>query len=381
MHSIVCTIARAAALVGALSTGLVAALPAQKPNGRRPLTLVDSVLLRESDSTYLGRPATFFAIGSRGSLFIPDQLSDLLYEYSSRGDFLRTIGRRGRGPGEMLGVGITTLVSDSFVSHATTGRTIHTFSLADGKWRGRRFVRGFVTSAAVVGDTIYFGNFDVATRRGLLKVARNQVVTADSSPVDSRLAPFPHEYAKYPDLDMFNSVLVAAWRDTVVVGYAGTDYVVLHDLAGTPRDTVRIPVRERRGIPHEALDLFRSGAATFADRLKRLSGLYGLWRLPDGSLALWHNDGWSEGPPARPSEILGVAWLSILLPGLDRACVDIPMPIFDSGIPRMAMRADTLYALDQVVPPDPKAQARSVIRRYRVDPSACPPEWLRSLGR
>ncbi len=334
---------------------------------------VDSVVLAETDTSFVGKPAMFFGLGPDGSFLIPDQTSDRLMVYDRDGRLRQFVGRRGQGPGEMSTVGITTFVVDSLLIHATMGRSIHMFAWPTGRWVRTLHVRGFVTSAAALGGRLFFGDYDPFVRRGVVVLEREALVTEDTAQVGASLVEFPRDYVTYPDFDMFNSVLIAAWPDTLAVGFGGTDFLVLYDLRGAPTDTLWIPPVRRRGIPEAAKRLFRPNAGSFPDRLAAVSGLYGLWRPDEGGLLAWYGDGETHGVPGQPMEVLNQAWLSLIDPGLRRACVDIRVPAFDTKIPRLAFRHDTLYALDQVVPDQEGKSPRTVIRRFVIDRSRC--DW------
>ena len=62
--------------------------------GGPTVTLVDSVVLEESDSAYVGRPAHVFHVAEDGKYFVSDELSDRLFQFGRDGHLERIIGVR-----------------------------------------------------------------------------------------------------------------------------------------------------------------------------------------------------------------------------------------------------------------------------------------------
>jgi hypothetical protein len=68
------------------------------------------------------------------------------------------------------------------------------------------------------------------------------------------------------------------------------------------------------------------------------------------------------------------AWVSLVSAGLDSACVDAELPFPGSHWPRVTVRGDTVFALDQVAPEADALTNRTVIRRYLVSDASC--RWI-----
>ena len=333
---------------------------------------LDSVSLQESDSFYIGKPSDRFAVGPDGSFYIPDQLADRLLQFDRKGELVRPFGRRGRGPGEIIAAGHMTVILDSLVVHATMGRFIHAFRASDGAWLGTRQVRGFVTDAVNFGDYLLISNFDSHAKFGIAIVPKSDLVLSDSRPIGSSLVRFPDQYSKYYDLEIANMVFAAGWRDTLAVAFGGVDQVVLYSTQGAVLDTLRIPVRLRRGTPEKAYKLFLPGAATMNERLKAVSIVVGVFLLPGNRLAVTHMDADAQMSRAKAFQLLSRVYVSIVDLGRGLVCVDIPVPAFASETARFSVAGDTLYTLDQVIPDEASSPVRSVVRRYLIAPSECP---------
>ena len=76
------------------------------------LVLEDSVQLEETDSTYIGR-ATGLAVDGTGEIFVADDFSARVLEFTPTGHFVRAYGRKGSGPGELQRPIAIVLLGDS----------------------------------------------------------------------------------------------------------------------------------------------------------------------------------------------------------------------------------------------------------------------------
>lgn len=61
---------------------------------------VEDIRLEETDTLFIGRLRTF-AVGRNGYLYIGDGIDQVVKVFSPEGKFVRTIGKRGKGPGEI----------------------------------------------------------------------------------------------------------------------------------------------------------------------------------------------------------------------------------------------------------------------------------------
>ena len=345
------------------------------------LRLVDSVIFQESDTLYLGKVGQSFAVDNGGMIYLPDELSDHLIQYSPAGKPVRVFGKPGHGPGELASIGVP-FVIDSFLVQAHGTSRLAFFDLRTGNYLFSRLFRGYTTSIAIAAGVAWIGVFDLESRHGVAEIASPTFFAPDSSEgygvVPASRVPCPTEYSAYPGLDIFNYVSVTAVGDRIVVGYAGgSDALILYDPRSGVTDTIDVPVVARRGMGIKALAKLAPGArARASEQLMAVSALYGLWTLSDGSILTWHEDN-SAKPRGRRglSAMSGRAFLSIVAADMTRACVDSEVSFPGTEWPRIAFAHDTVYALDQTVPDSGAPRVVTVARRYAVDTTGC--RWLK----
>jgi len=338
------------------------------------LTLVDTVMLAESDSVYLGRPAAAFTLDADGQYFIPDRGNTRILQFSTAGSLIRTYGRRGSGPGEFSELGNAIMVTRGRVWQDDYMR--RRISVSDTTGRFVRTIRyqGRLSGLKAAGSTGWAGLLDA---RRTFAVA----VFDTDQPPDSLVASMislPAAYDQYSRLAHWDHTSVLARGDTLVVAFGGVDYLVRYDKAGTPIDTAWVPACRRQGSPEGILaQAFRSMPRTAEQQARvmelelQISGLHGLWRLTDGRILVWYQD--VRNGPNR--SYLSRAYLSVLSPDLRRACVDAELSGPGSEKAILAVHNDQVHLLDQVEVPDVSRSAvRSVIRRYRIDTDQC--RWV-----
>jgi hypothetical protein len=195
----------------------------------------------------------------------------------------------------------------------------------------------------------------------------------DSKPLTANVAAIPDEYRRFPGLAIYNLSSIAFWHDRLLVGYGGTSYLVEHSLGGEPLDTLTIPRLMRIGTPASGYRDLLSRSGDFRKQAKAVSLLKRMWPTSDGGVILWHQDNEAE-QLGNDVQVLGRAWISLLSPSLDSACVDAPLGFPGSGWPRVAVSGDTVLALDQITPRQDSTKVVTVLRRYRLDTTGC--RWL-----
>jgi hypothetical protein len=340
------------------------------------LALVDSIALEESDTAYIGFPATGFTVDDRGLLYVPDLFGKRLYRFRPDGRLDRIFGAPGRGPGEFGSMGSATIVHDSVVLQGTS-RQLLGFHREDGRYLFTRRTQGYVVHGFVRADTAYLAYFDYGTRRGLLKLPASQLLAPDAGPIpevlQANMLPVPREYLEYPELITLSGSTIAVWGDSMVAGFGGTEHLRLLRADGTVLQEVTIPVRRRRGIPTGAYEVYKPGPIDFKAQVEAVSNLREVWRVPDGRLAVLILDGWVEevGGDEKSFE---TAWVSLVDLASGRACVDTRLPFPGTDKPRVTMRGDTLYAMDHMVVPGDSLALQVVVRRYLLQDEGC--EWL-----
>ena len=345
--------------------------------GAPRLTLIDSIVLQEGDSSSLGQPEKSFAVGTDGDLFIADQSVNQVVRFGADGRLKQRYGHDGSGPGEFGSTLALTVVTDSLVIQATAGKFV-AFDVESGAFRDNRpHRRAFPASWSVAGDSVVIGLFDFGAKKAVAVIGRTSLGGNGGDPALDPLVPdrvdFPAEYLSHPELQAFSIAHAAAWSDSMLVGFQGVPYVARYTRNGVPVDTAWIPWVQRRGFPKGWLDVFAPGKqVTLQAMIGAFSFLSGLWRLPDGTFLLWHQEN-AIDESFREPRFSGTAHLSILSADLQRACVDAPVDFPGTDLPRITVHGDTVYTLDQVANTG-STTVVSVVRRYLVTTTGC--RWL-----
>ncbi|MCC7134387.1 MAG: 6-bladed beta-propeller [Gemmatimonadales bacterium] len=336
-------------------------------------------MLAEPDSLSLGKVGQVFAVDSGGQIYLADQSRDRVVVYSRDGDPVRTIGRHGRGPGELASIGSPFLVDTLLaVFHSTLKLSV--FDARSGRHLAEHVFGGYASSLAAAHGRVWVGTFDRGSARGVVPMLPRELWTPVEGRPDIRLAsamPFPDVYGRYPGLDGANFLSVAATRRGFAVGYgSGTDDIYLVDLASAAVDTATVPIVARQGNTPAGLAMLKAGSRfSFAEQLAATSILYGLFPMREGGLLVWFEDNAAELRGFNDlKNFTGRAYVAVLSPDHQSACVDSEVPFPGSAWPRLAMLGDTLYAIDQVVPDAGSGDPVTVVRRYAIDVADC--RWL-----
>lgn len=123
------------------------------------LVPLDSVLLAENDTSYVGRPIRMIVDPLDGSLYVTDPFSRRIYRFGRDGSPVRGYGRPGRGPGEFNSIFGVVVVDDSTVAAPSVDPSaMHLFDRRTGQVRRSFPLPSIVlgTGQAVVGrDTVW----------------------------------------------------------------------------------------------------------------------------------------------------------------------------------------------------------------------------------
>lgn len=335
------------------------------------LTLLDTVLLQESDSLVLGRSEVTFAVDDSGNFYIPDVAADRLVSFTRGGRVRLVYGRAGGGPGEIQDIFPGIAVLDSMVLQAAN-HTLHVFDRTSGKFRYRIPISGSISQIAVQDSTVGVASLDPTSRTGLLLLNRHDLgalaIRQPPTSVTGSVARWPAQYREYPVLLTYYSSNAIPHGDGWLVGFAGVPDLVMHPPSGLPGDTVTVPWRRRTGNASARYAALRNSPGL--DGVSAVSALTELGAAEGGRVIAVHQD-YQVVDAASDLPFRSRAWGSLLSSGLDPACVDAELPFPGSGWPRVTVRGDTVYALDQVVSAADSPGSFTVVRRYRVSSAGC----------
>lgn len=321
------------------------------------LKKLQPVALYESDSLYVGKPASLVVDQETGALYVSDGFWGRVLAFSPSGQLTRAYGKRGKGPGEMVGPGALGLVADELLV-ADVGRSLLVrYSRAGGEFRGAVRYDGALTSITPHGDSVWLG---LQNRRRKTSLG----VWAAGAPAIRYSGELPREFLdSEPLAGIYNGIQVLKLSDTLtVVGFMGLNRLLRARADGRTVDTMAVPVSRRRG---EMKDVVRSlDRLDFPEMFSANSSLFKLHQLPGGSLAAIHYDQKIDGELIKAD-----VFLSILSRDLRAACADHRIEVNTVTQPYTAFRGDTLFVIQQRVDGE---KVSAFVDRYLVDEKACP---------
>ncbi len=353
------------------------------PASNLQLALVDSVVLRETDSVYIGVPGASIVVAPSGDLLVPDYGFGRLVRFARSGELRGTIGHVGGGPGEFRTIGAFGLATDRSLLHIDAGaRRVNVFDAQSGLFRTALPYDGYMSWITHDRGEYLFGLIDYANGMSVAVVPDSLVdglAPIEGTRLTSGAVALPAEYRTYPMLRQWNDAKVTRARDTLVVAFGGLDYLVR--VIGSDRevDTFYVPVCGRRGTSSAVLEQWfrnsprtpREAAHLAAVTDNALSGAGGLWRLGDGKYLVWYQDPTID---AEGKSLLGVAFVSVLSADLQSACVDAAIKAPGLQRPRIGFYADSLFVLDQTTADVGGASPSTVVRVYVLKSENC--QWL-----
>ncbi len=326
------------------------------------LVLVDSVVLAESDSSYVAGTSGL-AVAPDGSFFVSDHMAKRVHVFRRDGRFLRSIGRPGRGPGEFGGPSDLAFDGDSLLYVVDSWGEIEVFDPRTAVHLGAYRVPRQPNTIAVSSGRLFAGHADSVDGGSVARVV------SDTTGIEAT-GPFP-EILRDPVLfPMFHSVALGMRGDTAATAFHVTDYLYLSEVSGRVLDSIRVPKRRRNGARPDRL---RSLARTPSEEL----GAAAFWGsslptdlhwMPGERLALVSSDrGMVEG------RWIDSSFVSVVDRRTRGSCVDARVPGPTEPAVSMGFRGDTLFVVSQEVTGDTRAS--TVVRWYRIDTGAC--RWVR----
>ncbi len=325
------------------------------------LTLVDSVILQDQDTAYVGKPAAF-AVAPDGRLLISDLLSHRVLIFAADGRFLKTVGREGDGPGEFVNPSWLALDGDSILYVANTNRwRIETFDGQTGEPLGGLQLKGPTNTLVARNGILYAGAIDSLSRTTVAMIDRDRGVVRHAGTM-------PQLYRQNPILaNPFGNVALEVFGDTLATAFEVTQWIYLNSLKdGHLLDSAYVPAPVRHGARLDLLNrVTTADPNTAMDALYQSSVPVKLARLPSGRLGLLTVDIIMEH-----NRFTGTMYLSLVDPQTGTACPDTRVPGPTDPPPRAVVVADTLFVLSQEIE---DTEAHTVVKKYLIDETNC--DW------
>jgi hypothetical protein len=358
----------------------------QEPHGGQGLTkggaelrLVDSVVLEEQDTLYVGLIRMGIVVDGAGKLYIGSSPFRSILRYNRNGRVEATYRLpKYRGP---MSMGPVLYADDSVVVVTDSpGYRIFVFRATDGRLLSNTPYRGYIGSVEVVAGRLWFGNLSSADKRVVGSVELKELLAADSTVSRGLLTPAllntPTEFAKYPELDLGSQVLVRNYGDTILVGFSALNNLFRLVPSSGEIDTIRPPSRLRRGVPITALESYFAKRRFRYDRaLGSISVLDGIWRRPNGQTMLVHMDSKAVMDGPKLISVRATPYVTLLSGDLREACLDARIEAPPGSRPVVTVLGDTIYVVDQRMEASDPSKPRTVLRRFLIDDTSC--QWMR----
>lgn len=337
------------------------------------LTPVDSILLAEADTLYIGNPYTPVIDPFDGSFYIPDIFSGRLLRFRRDGSLMLVYGRPGEGPGEFRGGPRTPMVlDDSTVAAQTTrSRRVNVFDRNTGEsLRGVNFpALGGLTPPVVIGQDAWMTDFEIRRETSLTRwrPATDEFTSMGGLP-EQYVASVRSDNWSYANLFRLGSLAYAGGR--FVQGWSGLDEMFVLNLRGEVLDTLDIPVARRKGVPTDLRERIDIEHIPYREQLEESSRLRQLFPLPGGGFVFTHHD--QTALQMEPPVLTAKVWVGVLSPDLSQACVDTLVPHDFEIRPMETFRGDTLFVLDRRI--DDSERLQTWVLMYLVSDEEC--DWM-----
>ena len=335
---------------------------------------VGDILLEETYESYLGNPYTLVVDTADGSFLVSDYFQGAIIRFGRDGGIVQRYGAPGEGPAEFKGMGPTFILNDSVVAGLDVQRRLFKLFAREGG----EYLESFRYEGSIRGDVSVVAGMVVAPSVRFTDDFTTVLIWDPGEGSFRYLVDLPEPYLQslrgigaFAGSTASGSVLV--WPDTMLVGMAGVNELVLATWQGEVLDTIRPPGVRRRGVPENVqVKLETDLSLSFKDRVEMMSLLVGVYRMHNGQTVLFHADQTIKG------EIPNVEWLAdiyLTVLSADRrtSCADAFVPYANETRARLTLSRDTLFVLDRTIN-EAGDGLETWIRLYEIDTSGC--DWI-----
>lgn len=350
------------------------------------LILRDSIVLEETEEHYIGNPLALFVVPD-GSLLVADGFTETVLRYDATGRLVGHWGGRGGGPGEFWSLGGVGFLTDTVAGFLDERGKLELFALTTGAHNGSvrvDFVYSRPSSFAVSGDSLWFAGINRESWATYGVIAIGDLLDATSAKeqappiaLSRGTAPVPYRESHVLAGSLSIAFLDVADRD-VVLGFAGSPFLLRTDHEGTVTDTIWIGKGLRRGeLDEEELLLVMRDNQPESEQESRswllklfssVSMVRGLSRDGAGNVYTLHQDSDFD----ERGSMAGVKlYVAVSRFDGDRGCADTLIPASDVGAPIPFLRGRTLWVLDRRLRAGAATSIATVVRRFTLDPDRC----------
>ena len=202
------------------------------------LVPVDSIGIEMGDSAYVMGAVEGLAYGPDGNIAVLDCARACIRIYSPEGEYLRQIGRRGNGPGELQSIAFLGISEDGHLCVTGDGGEIlgvHQFDYYTGEWLGSMPSLGTpATCIEGAEDSFYVRkdiNFDTSSGEPQILISIAKYAFGEEDPVITYIedtAPFtPDNMASMVDLVWYGYDVAADFSGNTYIAPRSTEEAVV----------------------------------------------------------------------------------------------------------------------------------------------------------
>ncbi len=192
------------------------------------LVPVDSIGIDMGDSTLVMGAIEGLAYGPDGNIAILDCALACVRVYSPSGEYLRQIGRRGNGPGELQSIAFLGISENGYLYLTGDGADllgVHQFDYFTGEWLGSypslgtppTCIEGAEDSSYVRKDI----NFDTSTGEPIILISIGKYICGSEEPVITYI----EDTAPFNPANMASMIELVWYGYDIAADYSGNTYI------------------------------------------------------------------------------------------------------------------------------------------------------------
>ena len=197
------------------------------------LVPVDSIGIEMGDSTYVMGAIEGLAYGPDGNIAVLDCAYACIRIYSPEGEYIRQIGRRGNGPGELQSIAFLGISEDGHVYLTGDGGEIlgvHQYDYYTGEWLGSLPSLGTPPTCIEGAEEGFYVrkdiNFDVSSGEPQILISIAKFTLDGEEPVVTYI----EDTAPFNPADMASMIKLVWYGYDIAADYSGNTFI-------TPRST------------------------------------------------------------------------------------------------------------------------------------------------
>jgi len=332
---------------------------------------IDSVLVKESEGTYLSRIGTM-AVGPKGDVFVSDLAEGRILQIASTGNIVGSFARKGNGPGELSSPSATTFVGDSLFVFDYSQKRISVFQVGT-----RKFIRSFTanfppfTQISAVGSELIAQITELKTFTSVTVLSPSGAIVRTEGVTPE----FVRNNPKFIETTNQSALTIRGTDAWSASEYSQSLYKWKRGTTSVEQE-LKLPVVSRRGVDEALfLRILRNpNDQALAVQFYNHSFPLALRFIATDLLALVTMDLKFEMPgPANPNgKFTGQHHVTLVDVKAKRVCPDAKLPIVEDPLPKVDLIGDVVVVLQQVSLKS--GEAATALRRFKIDPKHC--KWL-----